>query len=75
MRVDLNDAGTAQLAQSVKKRCTGIPRYWPIKEASQAQAEHYIKRDQGDTTNCAAASLAYVGHIEGRDTALTGKKR
>lgn len=75
MRVDLNDAGTMQLAQAVKKRCTGIPRAWPNAEATQSIAEKYIKRDEADTRNCAAAGVSYVSHIERRDRALTGKKR
>jgi len=70
--VDLNDAGTIGLANEVRKRCEGIPRRWPVKDASQKVAEKYIDRDWADTTSCAGAGLSYVRHIESRNTALSG---
>jgi len=70
----LQDVGTVQLASTVKKRCTDIPKAWPEVETSQAQAEGLIQRDQRDTVNCANAALSYVGHVEKRDKALMLKK-
>jgi hypothetical protein len=71
VRANLDTPGLSALRDEVKGRCVGIPRAWPATaEATQADVEKLVKRDQAHTVACARASLRYVGRIEKRDKDL-----
>lgn len=75
IRGDLQTPAIKALGETVKARCTGIPREWTADgDTTQAEVERYVKRDQADTQSCASASLTYLNRISERDQAL-GKKQ
>ena len=75
VRAKLDSPAIGALAEKVEKSCDGIPRQLPSKELTQAEVENGWRRDRVDSARCADASLSYVGIVNGRDKALTGKEK